>query len=254
MNTVRLSIGRVRRKLGDGPGTARFIRSVRGHGYCFWPDVTSASDRVGRCETVEPHLLSAVARVAGALTERRAVAESAALVVQCVVSDGIADTAVVVQLGDRGPYVSAIAGAPMDDAVLRQALARSRQAAGAMTRHSSVVCSAADLVALNDAAGAIRDTPAWTSASWFPLIAAGETWGALGLLSAGRHRPSELTSFGDAAAALLAMTLTTTQGPRAAHYPETMLASRPGGLIADHRRRLAPGTWSTAHAADRDLV
>jgi len=101
LNTVRIFVGRLRRKLGDDARKPRYIGSVRGSGYTFLaPVLEQGEESPAKMVSGEEGLLDSIAHLAEQMVSCRDVSEGAELVVRSLVSSGAADAVGLLRIED----------------------------------------------------------------------------------------------------------------------------------------------------------
>lgn len=108
-NTLRLCIARLRRKLGEQARKPALIESVRGHGYQFTTPIVEFADehRTGGNHGGMPIRLEAVSEIIRSFSAAGTRTDLARLLVDAVVSSGIADAAAVQHLDRSGLRLTA---------------------------------------------------------------------------------------------------------------------------------------------------
>lgn len=93
INTLRISITRLRKKLGDEAKDAQVIRSVRGHGYVFVPRVMESADAetASKTEDGEHALMKKLADKCDQLGQGPDVTAAAQRIVEGLVNEGTVD-------------------------------------------------------------------------------------------------------------------------------------------------------------------
>lgn len=200
-NTLRLHVGRLRRKLGDSPRSPRWVRSVRGAGYQFLPAVAElGQDRSeGRLrQTVA--MLSAQSDALNALIDALLAAttaqEASETVVQWATSRGLSDAATVFRLdvGAAGPPRSTLIASAGMSARWRQAVATGHPIAEGFI--GSQVYASGEPVQLRDIAQWAKRFPVTARMSsaedlhaclLFPLHLDGRVWGDIAFVSRTGH-------------------------------------------------------------------
>ncbi|MDQ7909972.1 winged helix-turn-helix domain-containing protein [Phytohabitans sp. ZYX-F-186] len=193
-NTLRIHVGRLRRKLGDTPTEPTWIGSVRGTGYQFLQPVAElGDDRSDERLRQSVSLLNAHADALGALVDTllaapdvTSVAES---VVQWAVARGFSDAATVFRL-DAAAAVSRLVASAGMSARWRQSIATGHPvSAGFM---GSQVYRSGESVQLHDMSRLARRFPVTARMAstedlhaclLFPITVAGRVWGDLAFVS-----------------------------------------------------------------------
>ncbi len=196
-NTLRLHVGRLRRKLGDPPRAPRWVASVRGAGYQFLPAVAElGEDRSEERLRQQVALLNAQSDALRALVDTVLAASDvvsvAQTVVQWAVARGFGDAATVFRLdvaADGAARSTLVASAGMS-ARWRQSVATGHPvAAGFMGSH---VYTSGEPVQLSDLTRWAKRFPVTARMSsaedlhaclLFPLHVDGRVWGDLAFVS-----------------------------------------------------------------------
>jgi DNA-binding response OmpR family regulator len=111
LNTLRIFVGRLRRKLGDDARCPRYIASVRGSGYAFLPPVLEQGEERGPGEqTGEQGLFDSLSLLATQLVGCADVAAAADAIVRSLVGSGAADGAALLRISDGRLNVLSEAG------------------------------------------------------------------------------------------------------------------------------------------------
>lgn len=196
-NTLRIHVGRLRRKLGDDHREPRWIGSVRGIGYEFLPAVAElgedrSEDRLRQAVAVlnaQADSLSALVDTMVAANGDEQVAET---VVQWAVTRGFADAATVfrLDLDATGRGTSRLVSSAGMSARWRQAIATGHPVAeGFLGSH---VYTSGEVVQLSDMTRLVKRFPVTARMSTaedlhacvlFPLHVGGRIWGDLAFLS-----------------------------------------------------------------------
>lgn len=191
-NTLRIHIGRLRRKLGDSPAESTWIGSVRGVGYQFLHPVAElGEDRSDERLRQSISLLNAHADALGALVDTLLVAPdtvtAAEAVTQWAVARGFGDAATVFRLDDGVSRLVASAGM---SARWRQSLATGHPVSGDFM--GSQVYRSGEPVQLHDMTRLARRFPTTARMSsaedlhaclLFPIHAGGRVWGDVAFVS-----------------------------------------------------------------------
>jgi DNA-binding response OmpR family regulator len=193
-NTLRIHIGRLRRKLGDTPADATWIGSVRGSGYQFLQPVAElGDDRSDERLRASVSLLNAHADALGALVDTLqavpGVAAAAELVVQWAVSRGFSDAATIFRLDTAAGLSRLVASAGMS-ARWKQSVAAGHPVSADFM--GSQVYRSGEPVQLHDMSRLARRFPVTAKMSsaedlhaclLFPITVAGRVWGDLAFVS-----------------------------------------------------------------------
>lgn len=195
-NALRLSVTRLRKKLGDSTVSPDWIATVRGVGYRFVPAVSEVGDNQN-----EDRIREALARLTtqsdalGALADSLTVASGtgadavAATIVNWAVNRGFADACTVFQLLSGGDNVELLASAGMSASWLQE-IARGHPVSDAFI--GSQVYRSGQIIQLSDmsnVSGRFPVTAKMSSAEelhacvLFPLHVDGKVWGDLAFLS-----------------------------------------------------------------------
>jgi DNA-binding response OmpR family regulator len=111
LNTLRIFVGRLRRKLGDDARRPRYIASVRGSGYAFLPPVLEqGEERDPGEQTGEQGLFDSLSMLATQLLSCADVAAAAEAIVRSLVGSGAADGAALLRISDGRLKVVSEAG------------------------------------------------------------------------------------------------------------------------------------------------
>lgn len=111
LNTLRIFVGRLRRKLGDDARDPRYIASVRGSGYAFLPPVLEQGEERDPGEpTGEQGLFDSLAVLATQLLDSRDAAAAAEVIVRSLVDSGAADGVAMLRISDGRLKVLSDAG------------------------------------------------------------------------------------------------------------------------------------------------
>ncbi|NTW41691.1 MAG: GAF domain-containing protein, partial [Cellulomonadaceae bacterium] len=196
-NTLRIQVGRLRRKLGDDHTAPRWIRSVRGIGYTFLPAVAElGEDRSDERQrqliavlNAQADALHALVDALGAASTTTAVAE---VVVQWAVTRGFSDAATVfrLEMSTPGRGTSHLVASAGMSARWRQAVATGHPVSEGFM--GSQVYASGDVVQLADMARLGKRYPVTARMSTaedlhacllVPLHAGGRIWGDLAFVS-----------------------------------------------------------------------
>jgi hypothetical protein len=111
LNTLRIFVGRLRRKLGDDARRPRYIASVRGSGYTFLPPVLEqGEERDPGEQTGEQGLLDSLSLLATQLLKCADVTSAAEAIVRSLVGSGAVDGAALLRISDGRLKVVSDAG------------------------------------------------------------------------------------------------------------------------------------------------
>jgi DNA-binding response OmpR family regulator len=111
LNTLRIFVGRLRRKLGDDARHPRYIGSVRGSGYTFLPPVLEqGEERDPGEQTGEQGLFDSLSLLANQLLGCGDAAAAADVIVRSLVGSGAADGAALLRISDGRLKVVSDAG------------------------------------------------------------------------------------------------------------------------------------------------
>ncbi|GAB6898903.1 winged helix-turn-helix domain-containing protein [Kineosporia succinea] len=192
-NTLRLHIGRIRRKLGDTATSPRWIRSVRGIGYEFLPAVAElgedrSEERLRQSIAVlnaQADALDALVTTIGAAPDVPAIAET---VVQWAVARGFADAATIFRMhvGETGESRAVLVASAGMSARWRQSIATGHPIGEGFL--GAQVYSSGEVVQLSDMSRLVKRFPVTARMSaaedlhscvLLPLQAQGRIWGDL---------------------------------------------------------------------------
>ncbi|GAA2631971.1 winged helix-turn-helix domain-containing protein [Paractinoplanes durhamensis] len=193
-NTLRIHIGRLRRKLGDTPADATWIGSVRGAGYQFVPPVAElGDDRSDDRLRASVSLLNAHADALGALVDTLQAAPdmttAAETVVQWAVARGFSDAATVFRL-DAGAGLSRLVASAGMSVRWKQSVAAGHPVSADFM--GSQVYRSGEPVQLHDMSRLARRFPVTAKMSsaedlhaclLFPITVGGRVWGDLAFVS-----------------------------------------------------------------------
>ncbi|GES14511.1 winged helix-turn-helix domain-containing protein [Acrocarpospora macrocephala] len=197
LNTLRIHIGRLRRKLGDTPSGSRWIASVRGVGYQFLPPVAEFGDdrseerlreTVATLNAQNDALYSIVDNLL-AMPDVTALADA---VVRWAVDRNFCDAATVFRLGrdGRGADISTlVASAGMSSRWTQSLAAGHPVEPGFMGAHAYRSGKVVQLSDVSRLAGRFPVTARMSSAEdlhacvLFPLFVGGRVWGDLAFVS-----------------------------------------------------------------------
>jgi DNA-binding response OmpR family regulator len=187
-NALRITVNRVRRKLGDSARSPRYISSIRGNGYRFIANVTEEADALtdhALHADVTP-LVSSIAEVAEALVSCADDGAAAEVLVGLLDAAGVADGLAVFRSGRTRMHL--LAAARMPDAWLERVadgIPLDPSFASAQSVLSGEVVQFADVRAVR---GQFRSTADSILAEGFrachfvPIDVDGRVWGHLGLV------------------------------------------------------------------------
>lgn len=187
LNTLRIHVGRLRRKLGDDARDPRFIGSLRGSGYQFLAPVAELCDEREDAAPADSTLHSRLTGLYEILEARPDDVETlAAAATRAIVESNQCDAASVFRYeraARRSTLVASTGTSAMWDAAMRRGHAVSGRFAG------SAANTEGNVVQIADMARAAKRFPAsatlWSadrlrSCLIVPLIIDGEVWGDIG--------------------------------------------------------------------------
>ncbi|WP_238008557.1 winged helix-turn-helix domain-containing protein [Dactylosporangium sp. AC04546] len=197
MNTLRIHVGRLRRKLGDTPAQPRWIGSVRGIGYQFLHPVAElgddrSDDRMRQAVTVLNAQADALNALVDTLLVARDEASVAETVVQWAITRGFGDAATVFRLDTdaAGRSMSRLVASAGMSARWRQSIATGHPVSADFM--GSQVYRSGETVQLHDMSQLARRFPVTARMSsaedlhaclLFPLHVDGRIWGDLAFVS-----------------------------------------------------------------------
>lgn len=197
LNTLRIHVGRLRKKLGDSPSEPHWIGSVRGVGYQFLPAVAElGEDRSEERLRQSIAVLNAQSDALNALVDTLLAADDAAAVaetvVQWAVARGFGDAATVfrLDLDAVGHGTSTLVASAGMSARWRQAIATGHPVNDGFM--GSQVYTSGEVVQLSDMTRLARRFPVTARMSTaedlhacllFPIHAHGGIWGDLAFVS-----------------------------------------------------------------------
>lgn len=235
-NTLRIHVGRLRRKLGDSPSDPRWIGSARGMGYQFLQPVAElGEDRSEERLRQAIAVLNAQADALQALVDTLPLAQDAATVAETVVqwsvTRGFSDAATVFRLDVdvAGRGVSRLVASAGMSARWRQSIATGHPISEGFM--GSQVYARGEIVQMSDMTRLSKRFPVTARMStaedlhacvMFPLHVRGQVWGDLAFVSrAPRAFPPARTAYLRTVAAVVALAVEArATTPERADHPE----------------------------------
>jgi DNA-binding response OmpR family regulator len=196
LNALRISITRLRHKLGDQLSDPRFVRSVRGHGYIFFAPVSQHCD--DGIEVGGPaRRFDSLTRIANATGQLVGAEARAGFVVRSLVGEGVIDAAAIMRV--RGARLHVLAHHGFTPTWRRAVcpsfpLAPGYASVQAIERNEFAHCdrfSSADQRYARTAA--LLDAEDSQTGVFIPIVVNGRCWGSLGGLRRSERRFSLTT-------------------------------------------------------------
>lgn len=226
MNTLRIFVARLRRKLGDDARRSKFIQSVRGYGYIFACETVEESDGGSQSRQDQVHILDALARVAYSTAQHGDEHGAAQQIVQLLIAEETTDAAAIWQVRDGGLALIAHAGLSSDwQAAVGATIPLDESYATVhcleLGRSLHVWRRSSDWARYRRTAALLAAEQA-EQAAFFPIVANGTAWGSLGVVrrSGQAYNPLAMAYF-RAASAIYSACLTSLSTD--ARFPEPQL-------------------------------